>query len=300
MYYHSSNFSSPAMFESFLSGILTILFPSVFMVLIWRFYSFKKEYKRNETELCESPDCLRCNKNTVVTKLAQSTFQQIFSFDKKLERIKTAVLSPSSPSKFVLYIEKLKSHSVWNIKDLPDSYKSDIKKLEESAKFFLQDYYFLEDKLFLEKHETCRWSRLYLFNQGVQNLKVTNVCTKTVSMLKKCNNIIENCLFGYVFFSVVHPNTVIAEHTGPTNIRLRCHIALTVPELGPGDKCELIVAGKKVEWKQGRAVLFDDSLVHSVEYTSNNEQASRIVLLVDFWHPDLRPEEKLCIQKCYS
>jgi hypothetical protein len=35
--------------------------------------------------------------------------------------------------------------------------------------------------------------------------------------------------FSFAFFSTLHPQTTIAPHHGPSNIRLRCHLPLTVP-----------------------------------------------------------------------
>uniref|UniRef100_T2MBK7 Aspartate beta-hydroxylase domain-containing protein 2 n=1 Tax=Hydra vulgaris TaxID=6087 RepID=T2MBK7_HYDVU len=279
-----------------LPGLLFVLVLIIFIIQIWKFY--KREVVKTTNELCESSDCIRCCKNVFIIEQAQSIFQKTFSKNKNLKRIEAAIFSSLTKSKYVLYVENLKACSVWSIEDLPDSYRSDIKKLEENAMYFLQEYYLLEDSN--NKYVSSQWSKIFLYNQGVQNLKMTNFFQKTSSILKQCKNILEGCFFGYSFFSIVYPNTFIAEHTGPTNTRLRCQVALSIPKLELGDKCELIVAGKKVEWESGKAALFDDSFLHSVQYTSKSRLKSRILLIVDFWHPDLKLEERLCIQKCYS
>ncbi len=41
-------------------------------------------------------------------------------------------------------------------------------------------------------------------------------------------------------------------------------------------------------WQEGRCLIFDDSWEHEVWNDSNSD---RVVLLVNFWHPDL-PQEK--------
>jgi aspartyl/asparaginyl beta-hydroxylase (cupin superfamily) len=76
----------------------------------------------------------------------------------------------------------------------------------------------------------------------------------------------------------------IDPHTGPTNLRLRCHLGLSIPD---GD-CGLTVAGETRRWREGTCLVFDDSLEHTAW---NHTEAPRVVLIVDLWHPDLTPEE---------
>lgn len=90
-------------------------------------------------------------------------------------------------------------------------------------------------------------------------------------------------MFGNVFFSVLHPGTRYEPHCGPTNIRHRMHFTLSVPptrsssslsteddeggepmlKLHDGISNTSVV---EVHWKVGEAFVYDDSLVHSVDY----------------------------------
>ena len=55
----------------------------------------------------------------------------------------------------------------------------------------------------------------------------------------------------------------------------------------------LIVGGEKVYLEEGKCVVFDDSFVHEAGNTSPSEP--RVVLVVDFWHPDFTdPEVRRC------
>ena len=87
---------------------------------------------------------------------------------------------------------------------------------------------------------------------------------------------------------------------------------------------KLVVAGQEVHWEQGKAFAFDDSLVHSAIYdpptnddnsginnddNDNNNNISpaaacdagtRVVLVVDVWHPDLSAAERLLIARLYA
>lgn len=46
---------------------------------------------------------------------------------------------------------------------------------------------------------------------------------------------------------------------------------------------------EKYEWKNGKAVVFDTSIMHS---TCNDAEKDRYVLLIRFWHPELTVEEQ--------
>lgn len=59
--------------------------------------------------------------------------------------------------------------------------------------------------------------------------------------------------------------------------------------------CWLEVAGTQYKWKAQETVIFDDSFEHSATFMnqSSSLQASpRAVLMIDFWHPDVTPDEK--------
>jgi tetratricopeptide (TPR) repeat protein len=88
---------------------------------------------------------------------------------------------------------------------------------------------------------------------------------------------------GSMYLSVLDPGTRVAAHQGPTNIRLRCHLGLEVP-----DGCGMRVGGVASGWKEGQCVVFDDSFSHEVW---NDGDRRRVVLVVDLWHPDLREDE---------
>lgn len=81
------------------------------------------------------------------------------------------------------------------------------------------------------------------------------------------------------FFSVLDPRKSVPEHDGPYLGYLRYHLALRVPREKP--PC-LIVKGQRYVWKEGEAVLFDDSWPHAVE---NHSPDLRAVLIIDVLRP---------------
>ncbi len=90
---------------------------------------------------------------------------------------------------------------------------------------------------------------------------------------------------GLIYVSRLSPGTHIAPHHGPTNSRLRCHLAVKVPE---GD-CRMRVAGEVRGWSEGRCTVFDDSYEHEVW---NNTAEERIAVVIDLWHSDLSEVER--------
>merc|ERR1712194_856643 len=88
---------------------------------------------------------------------------------------------------------------------------------------------------------------------------------------------------GNSMFSMLAPSTHLRPHCGPTNTRLTCHFGIEIPP-----ECGMRVGQETRQWCAGKCVIFDDSWEHEVW---NRSSEVRVVLLVNFWHPDLRPDE---------
>ena len=84
---------------------------------------------------------------------------------------------------------------------------------------------------------------------------------------------------------MISGNTRIPPHAGPTNSRLRAHLGLIVPKKG---EVKMRVGNKTVGWKPGKWIIIDDSFEHEVV---NNGNGPRLILLVDFRHPDVGRSE---------
>mmetsp|Transcript_25043 Transcript_25043/g.80926 ORF Transcript_25043/g.80926 Transcript_25043/m.80926 type:complete len:312 (+) Transcript_25043:880-1815(+) len=87
-------------------------------------------------------------------------------------------------------------------------------------------------------------------------------------------------------FSRLTPGTRLRPHCGPSNTHLTCHLGLRIP---PGGGCRIRVGDESREWKDGRCLVFDDSWEHEVWHDGNDV---RVVLLIRFWHPDIRLEHR--------
>ncbi len=89
--------------------------------------------------------------------------------------------------------------------------------------------------------------------------------------------------FGQFLYSVMEPGLHIPRHTSADNLRVRCHLPLAIP-----DNCRIRVAGETRQWQEGKVLFLDDAFYHEVWNDSDRE---RLVLIVDFWHPDLTDAE---------
>ena len=45
-------------------------------------------------------------------------------------------------------------------------------------------------------------------------------------------------------------------------------------------------------WTEGKFIIFDDSFEHEVFWTEGVQTGFRLILIVDFWHPELTDKEK--------
>ncbi|MBS1301540.1 aspartyl/asparaginyl beta-hydroxylase domain-containing protein [Loktanella sp. SALINAS62] len=85
------------------------------------------------------------------------------------------------------------------------------------------------------------------------------------------------------FISRLPSGSTIKPHCGPWNIRANLHLGVTIPE-----ECGISIAGHALKWEEGGWLAFDDSFEHHVW---NDSSTTRLVLVVNAWHPDLTEAE---------
>ncbi|MBV8579645.1 MAG: aspartyl/asparaginyl beta-hydroxylase domain-containing protein [Candidatus Eremiobacteraeota bacterium] len=126
-----------------------------------------------------------------------------------------------------------------------------------------------------------RWDVLMLLERGIRNEEVARRCPVTMEVLNTCDAISGPAGLAYV--SRLSPGSKVASHCGPTNLRLRCHLGVDIPE-----GCGLRVGSTTQHWQTGSCLLFDDSFDHEAWNLGSRD---RIVLIVDVWHPELTLDE---------
>ncbi|KAF5294748.1 hypothetical protein FQA39_LY00232 [Lamprigera yunnana] len=146
------------------------------------------------------------------------------------------------------------------------------------------------DGLFKTESEDLReigdWKQFELYARGMKNVRNCKLCPRTCQLIEMFPDAV-TCKRGQIKFSVVQPGTHVWPHCGPTNCRLRSHLGLKVPS-----NVYIRVADEIRSWKEGKLLIFDDSFEHEIWH---NGSTTRLILIVDFWHPQLTKEEKLTL-----
>ncbi|XP_044741209.1 aspartyl/asparaginyl beta-hydroxylase-like isoform X2 [Chrysoperla carnea] len=127
------------------------------------------------------------------------------------------------------------------------------------------------------------WKQFELFSRGRKVPKNCKQAPYTCSLVEFFTPA-SHCRRGQIKFSVMHPDTHVWPHCGPTNCRLRAHLGLKIPP-----KTFIRVAESTRTWTEGKIIIFDDSFEHEVWH---NGTETRLILIVDVWHPELTANEK--------
>ncbi|MFN3609944.1 MAG: aspartyl/asparaginyl beta-hydroxylase domain-containing protein, partial [Hyphomonas sp.] len=128
------------------------------------------------------------------------------------------------------------------------------------------------------------WAAFYIWKDGVYIEENARRCPVTASAFKNIPLDFMPQKTPSVLFSRLKPGAHIPPHTGLINIRLIGHLPLLVP--GPA---WLRVGNDVHHWKEGRLVVFDDTIEHEAK---NEADETRVVLLFDFWRPELNARER--------
>jgi beta-hydroxylase len=80
-------------------------------------------------------------------------------------------------------------------------------------------------------------------------------------------------------FASLEPHSRLNPHRDPFAGSLRYHLGLVTPN---SDACFISVDGERHAWRDGEAVIFDETYIHFVE---NNTEETRIILLADIERP---------------
>lgn len=115
------------------------------------------------------------------------------------------------------------------------------------------------------------WSVFGLVAGGLPIPGVARQCPRTSEILGLLDGI------GLAGFSRMAPGTHIAPHTGWAENEYRLHLGLVVP-----DGCRLRVGDETREWRAGKCLVFDDTVVHEARNQSTEFRGN---LMVDFLRP---------------
>ena len=80
-------------------------------------------------------------------------------------------------------------------------------------------------------------------------------------------------------FAMLPPGAKLGAHRDPFAGSLRYHLGLKTPN---SDDCFIIVDGEKCVWRDGEAIMFDETFIHTAE---NRTDQNRIILFCDVERP---------------
>lgn len=177
---------------------------------------------------------------------------------------KTNAAHRPSPSMF--YFPGLNTRPVWSSDLFPDIVKS----LKDNHEVITQEYktliknrptsdYEAEDQH--KKLHKGSWDWHSYVLKGKRQADFAVHCPETVSILESFQfpKLMRGTPFSFAFFSTMHPQTSIAAHSSPCNLRLRCHFPLILPKEGD---LGMRVADQTLRWKEGEPIFFDDCYDH--------------------------------------
>ncbi|MET0518524.1 MAG: aspartyl/asparaginyl beta-hydroxylase domain-containing protein [Burkholderiaceae bacterium] len=117
------------------------------------------------------------------------------------------------------------------------------------------------------------WKRFYLKWYSRDLASANAMCPQTVALLKQIPTI------KAAMFASLPPGSRLVRHRDPYAGSLRYHLGLTTPN---SPDCYIEVDGQRYHWKDGEAVMFDETYIHFAE---NTTQAQRVILFCDVERP---------------
>jgi len=143
-------------------------------------------------------------------------------------------------------------------------------KLEQQAQIKASDD---KDDLGFNSFFKTGWKRFYLKWYGVDLASAERLCPVTLSLLRQIPSV------KGAMFASLPPGAKLVKHRDPYAGSIRYHLGLVTPN---DPSCFIEVDGQRYSWRDGEAVLFDETYLHFAE---NQTQSNRIVLFVDVVRP---------------
>lgn len=136
------------------------------------------------------------------------------------------------------------------------------------------------------------WGAYYFWQAGAPVEDHAARCPQTMAALALAPIPVIKGRSPMALYSLLKPGTHIQPHSGMLNTRLICHIPLIAPE-----GCALRVGSETRAWKEGKALIFDDSFEHEAW---NRADRTRIILLFEIWRPEIGAVEREELMKLFE
>jgi beta-hydroxylase len=117
------------------------------------------------------------------------------------------------------------------------------------------------------------WTRFHLTWYGREMPSAQALCPRTLELLRSIPSI------KAAMFASLPPGARLVRHRDPYAGSLRYHLGLFTPN---DPACHIVVDGQRYHWKDGEAVMFDETFIHHAE---NTTPAQRVILFCDVERP---------------
>ena len=117
------------------------------------------------------------------------------------------------------------------------------------------------------------WKRFYLKWYGANLPSANQLCPRTIELINSVPEI------KGAMFTMLPPGGRLVNHRDPYAGSIRYHLGLVTPN---SDDCYIDVDGEKYSWRDGEAVMFDETYIH---YAVNNSDQNRIIFFLDVKRP---------------
>jgi beta-hydroxylase len=117
------------------------------------------------------------------------------------------------------------------------------------------------------------WKRFYLKWYDASHPSAEQFCPKTVALLRAIPTV------KAALYAELPPGGKLNMHRDPFAGSLRYHLGLVTPG---SDCCFIEVDGQRYSWRDGEAVIFDETFIH---WARNDSDRDRIILFCDIERP---------------
>ena len=117
------------------------------------------------------------------------------------------------------------------------------------------------------------WSKFYLKWYGATHASASRYCPKTVAILSGVPSV------NGAMFSLLRVGSKLTRHLDPVACSLRYHLGLVTPGV---DTCFIDIDGQRYSWRDGDALLFDETYLH---FAKNDSDTYRLILMCDVERP---------------
>lgn len=117
------------------------------------------------------------------------------------------------------------------------------------------------------------WKRFYLKWYEAPLPSARALCPRTVALLESIPSVTG------AMFAMLPPGGRLVRHRDPYAGSLRYHLGLVTPN---SERCYIEVDGERYHWRDGEAVVFDESYIHFAE---NQTDQARVILFCDIERP---------------